>query len=270
MTTNLRLFMVCSVIVLLISHASADAATWRFASPQTRLFRPLLADPTETRFGFYPYLNKNRLGGDIGGSWEAFDVSWDDSQQTRLRFGLHAGVFTLLRKDGVTYPLDTGDFLIGIHTDVQRGRFTGRFEFTHVSAHLADGFNGMRPSITYSREYFTLYGAYQWPYIRLYTSLRLSNHAIPDTRRWRLQAGGELISGRLFGHTPRSYIAYDLRFFRDDGAVANQTIQAGFLIHNTAGTGLRMAFIVHTGRNEHGQFHNLNDQYMGLGLFFDL
>ncbi len=68
MTPNLRLFMVCSVIVLLISHASADAATWRFASPQTRLFRPLLADPTETRFGFYPYLNKNRLGGDIGRS----------------------------------------------------------------------------------------------------------------------------------------------------------------------------------------------------------
>ena len=265
-----RLLIVCALIPLMLSLYPAQAVTWRFASPQQRLFRPLLADPTETRFGVYPYLNKNRLEGDIGGSWEAFDVSWDNSWPTRLRVGIHSGVFTSLRKDGVTYPLDTADFLIGIHTDLQKGLFTGRFEFAHVSAHLADGFKGTRPPITYSREDFTLYGAYQWPHIRLYTSLRLSNHAIPDTRKWRLQAGGELISRRLFGHMPRSYLAYDLRLFRDNGIVANQTIQAGILIHNTDRVGLRLAFIVHTGRNEHGQFHDLNDQYTGLGLFFDL
>lgn len=265
------LYLIISGVLLgLFICPAAHAADWRFASPQKRLFRPLLADPTETRFGIIPYLSKNRLEGDIGGSWEAFDVSWDDARPLRLRVGIHSGVFTLLRKDGVTYPLDTADFLIGIHADMQKGLFTGRFEFVHVSAHLADGFKGTRTPITYSREYFTLYGAYQLPHLRLYGSLRASNHAIPDTRRWRLQAGGELVSGRLFGHIPRSYLAWDMRIFSDGGTVANHTVQAGLMIHNTDQAGLRIAMIIHTGRSEHGQFHDLNDQYAGLGLFFDL
>ena len=262
--------LISGVLLGLFLCPAVHAADWRFAVPQKRLFRPLLADPTEPRFGILPYLNRSRLEGDIGGSWEAFDVDWEAPSHMRLRAGIHTGVFTLLRKDGVTYPLDTADFLIGIHTDLQKGRLTGRFAFAHVSAHLADGFKGPRPPITYSREDFTLYGAYQWPQVRLYTSLRLSSHAIPDIRRWQLQAGGELISGRLFGPVPQTYIAYDLRIFRDSGLIANQTIQAGLLIHSTDQTGLRLTLTIHTGRNEHGQFHDLTDQYTALGLFFDL
>ena len=247
---------------------TADAATWRFA-PRQRVFRPLLADPGEPRFGIYRYLDASKLEGQIGGAFEAFNVTRTDG--TIIQFGIHAGVFTLLGKNGNIFPLETADFLLSTHTDLQHGRLTGRFEFGHVSAHLADGFkNPARPPITYSREFFTLYGSYQFPHLRVYSSVRYLNHTIPRFPRGRVQAGGELESPRLFGHIPRVYLAYDIRVFKDVNVVANQTAQAGVSIHTDDHAGLRVALIGHTGRSEHGQFHDLADRFVGIGVFFDL
>lgn len=257
------------VIVTLICSGSVNAAEWQFA-PDGRLFRPLLADPGEARLGVFGYVTGNRLEGVIGGSWEGFGVGWPGMPPTRLKVGIHAGVFTLLRKSSVTFPLETADFLFGIHTDLQRGFFSGRFAFDHVSAHLVDGYNGPRQAFTYSREFFTLYGAYDRSWLRLYGGIRVSNHAIPNTKRWGLQAGTELTSKPLWGPLPRVYVAYDLRLFDDAGASGNQTAHAGLLFHNAAHAGLRIAFLLHSGRSEHGQFHDLPDRFAGVGIFFDL
>ena len=245
-----------------------NASEWRFA-PRGRLFLPLLADPMEPRFSLVTYFNNNRLEGTIGGSWEAVDVAWDSG--VLLRSGIHAGVFTLLRKSGATFPLETTDFLFAWHTDLRYHRLTGRFEFAHISAHMADGYTDPdRTPITYSREFLTIYADYRWFPLRLYSSLRVSNHAIPDIKRWRVQFGGELNSGFLLGRNPRLFAAYDVRIFDSSGTVANQTGQLGVMFHTSQHTGLRIALVGHTGRSEHGQFHDLSDHYVGLGLFFDM
>ena len=138
--------------------------------------------------------------------------------------------------------------------------------------------------MTYSREYFTVYGAREMRFApgsaigsaigsaRVYGSLRWSNHAIPDVRRWRIQAGAELTFRPLTGDggTTRAYLACDVRMFRDGDISVNRTAHAGLLFHNGASRGLRLAFVYHGGRSEHGQFHHLEDDYAGIGLFFDL
>lgn len=290
--------------------AEASDGTWRFAAPQQRLFRPLLADPTEARLAV-TYNLADRLNGDIGGSWEAADYAWDADGGLRFRTGIHAGVFSKLRRSGTTFPLETADYLIGFHADLGNDRITGRFEYAHVSAHLADGYVGyggpgqaaradkthnphqadqadladrtMR-AMTYSREYFTLYGARTIRFARgsaigsaigsarVYGSLRWSNHAIPDVRRWRVQAGAEMVFRPLAGEggATRAYLACDVRLFRDGDISVNRTAHAGLLFHNEDSRGLRLAFVYHGGRSEHGQFHHLKDDYAGIGLFFDL
>ena len=275
--------------------AEASGGTWRFAAPQQRLFRPLLADPTEARLAVTSNLD-DRLNGDIGGSWEAAGYAWGADSGLRFRTGIHAGVFSKLRRSGTTFPLETADYLIGFHADLGNNRITWRFEYAHVSAHLADGYDGpdradkadqttraMR-AMTYSREYFTLYGAREMRLApgsaigsaigsaRVYGSLRWSNHAIPDVRRWRVQGGAELVFRPLAGDggATRAYLACDLRLFRDGDISVNRTVHAGLLFHNGASRGLRLAFVYHGGRSEHGQFHNLEDDYAGIGLFFDL
>lgn len=256
------------MVIPLVFTADLNAADLRFA-PRGRLFQPLLADPTEPRFALVAYLNNNRVEGTIGGSWEAFDVAWNSG--VLLRSGMHAGVFTQLRKSGATFPLETTDFMFAWHTDLRHHRFTGRFEFAHISAHIADGFNDpARTPITYSREFLALYGDYRWPPLRLYSSLRVSNHAIPDIKRWRVQFGGELNSGLLLGRNPRLYAAYDVRIFDNSGTVVNQTGQMGVMFHTSERNGFRIALVGHTGRSEHGQFHDLSDHYVGLGVFFDM
>lgn len=275
--------------------AEASGGTWRFAAPQQRLFRPLLADPTEARLAITSNLG-NRLSGDIGASWEAADYAWDGDSGLRFRTGIHAGVFSRLRRSGTTFPLETADYLIGFHADLGNDRYTGRFEYAHVSAHLADGYEGYggphQPdqedratrAMTYSREYFTLYGAREMRFAtgsaissaigsaRVYGSLRWSNHAIPDVRRWRVQGGAELVFRPLAGEggATRAYLACDVRLFRDGDISVNRTVHAGLLFHNEASRGLRLAFVYHGGRSEHGQFHRLEDDYAGIGLFFDL
>lgn len=267
----------------------AAAGTWRFAGPQQRLFRPLLADPTEARLAVTTNLD-NRLNGDIGGSWEAADYAWDGAGRDgtgrdgghplRFRAGIHAGVFSKLRWSGTTFPLETADYLVGFHADLGNDRLTGRFEYAHVSAHLADGYDGPERAMTYSREYFTLYGSYERAFTpgsamgsaRMYGSLRWSNHAIPDVRRWRIQGGAELVSRPLTGTdgATRAYVACDVRLFRDVDLSVNRTAHAGLLFHNASSRGLRLALVYHGGRSEHGQFHHLEDNYGGVGLFFDL
>ncbi|MDE2726534.1 MAG: DUF1207 domain-containing protein, partial [Gemmatimonadota bacterium] len=225
-----------------VDAADASGGTWRFAAPQQRLFRPLLADPTEARLAVTTNLG-DRLNGDIGGSWEAADYAWGADSGLRFRTGIHAGVFSKLRRSGTTFPLETADYLIGFHADLGNDRTTGRFEYAHVSAHLADGYEGyggprhvdqadqavravraMR-AMTYSREYFTLYVARETRFTtgsaigsaigsaRVYGSLRWSNHAIPDVRRWRVQGGAELVFRPLAGEggATRAYLACDVR-----------------------------------------------------------
>ena len=315
------------VLLLLAISPAFDAAeasdgTWRFAAPQQRLFRSLLADPTEARLAVTSNLG-DRLNGDIGGSWEAADYAWGADSDLRFRTGIHAGVFSKLRRSGTTFPLETADYLIGFHADLGNDRITWRFEYAHVSAHLADGYDGYdgyggyggyggpgktgracqagrtdqadradradqadqaMGAMTYSREYFTLYGAREMRFApgsavgssigsaRVYGSLRWSNHAIPDVRRWRVQGGAELVFRPLAGPggATRAYLACDVRLFRDGEISVNRTAHAGLLFHNGASRGLRVAFVYHGGRSDHGQFHRLNDDYAGIGLFFDL
>ena len=268
--------------------AEASGGTWRFAAPQQRLFRPLLADPTEARLAVTSNLD-DRLNGDIGGSWEAAGYAWGTDSGLRFRTGIHAGVFSKLRRSGTTFPLETADYLIGFHADLGNDRMTWRFEYAHVSAHLADGYDGYEGpdrayqadqstrAMTYSREYFTLYGAREMRLApgsaigsaigsaRVYGSLRWSNHAIPDVRRWRVQGGTELVFRPLAGDggATRAYLACDLRLFRDGEISINRTVHAGLLFHNEASRGLRLAFVYHGGRSEHGQFHHLEDDYAG-------
>lgn len=266
-------------ISLAFDAGGALGGTWRFAAPQQRLFRPLLADPTEARLAVTSNLD-DRLNGDIGVSWEAADYAWDGDSRLRFRTGIHAGVFSRLRWSGTTYPLETADYLVGFHADLGNDRLNGRFEYAHVSAHLADGYDGPGQAFTYSREYFTLYGTHERRFApgaaigsaRVYGSLRWSNHAIPDVQRWRVQAGAELVSRPLTGSggATRAYLACDLRMFRDGEMSVNRTAHAGLLFHNGASRGLRLALVYHGGRSEHGQFHHLEDDYAGIGLFFDL
>ncbi len=277
-------YLACAGILSLALTLAFDAAagTWRFAAPQQRLFRPLLADPTGTRLAVTTNLD-DRLNGDIGGSWEAADYVWDGADRDkgrtlRFRTGIHAGVFSKLRWSGTTFPLETADYLIGMHADLGSGRLTGRFEYAHVSAHLADGYDGPEQAMTYSREYFTLYGSYKrrargggmFGSARIYGSLRWSNHAIPNVRRWRVQAGAELVSSPLTDGAARAYLACDMRVFRDGDLSVNRTAHAGLMFHNDGSRGLRLALVYHGGRSEHGQFHHQKDNYAGVGLFFDL
>ena len=265
------------VVTGLFTAFDAAAGTWRFAAQQKRLFRPLLADPTEARLAVVTNLD-DRLNGDIGGSWEAADYAWDEDGRMRFRTGIHTGVFSKLRWSGTTFPLETADYLVGMHADLGNDRLTGRFEYAHVSAHLADGYDGPNQAFTYSREYFTLYGSYERHArretmigsVRVYGSFRWSNHAIPDVRRWRIQGGTELVSRPLMDGAARAYLACDVRLFRDGVMSVNRTAHAGLLFHNEGSRGLRLALVYHGGRSEHGQFHHLEDSYGGVGLFFDL
>ena len=271
-----RTGVLCLALVL---TCDADAGSWRFAAPQQRLFRPLLADPTETRLAVTSNLG-NRLNGNIGTSWEAADYTWDAAGPLRFRTGIHAGVFSKLRRAGTAFPLETADYLIGFHADLGNDGLTGRFEYAHVSAHLGDGYDGPEQPFTYSREYFTLYGSFRREArrgvmigsVRVYGSFRWSYHAIPDVRRWRVQAGTELVSHPLTGTAgaTRAYLAGDLRVFRDGDVAINPTVQAGLLFHDEADRGLRIALVYHGGRSEHGQLHQVEDHYGGVGLFFDL
>ena len=223
--------------------AEASGGTWRFAAPQQRLFRPLLADPTEARMAVTSNLD-DRLNGDIGGSWEAAGLCVgrgpraavpDRDPCRRILEAAPVGNDLPPRDRRLPDRLPRGpgqrpdDVEVRIRPrERPPGRRVRRVRRTGPGGPGGPGVQGGQRgtsgpgrtqatrAMTYSREYFTLFGAREMRLApgsaigsaigsaRVYGSLRWSNHAIPDVRRWRVQGGAELVFRPLSGDWRRN------------------------------------------------------------------
>jgi hypothetical protein len=260
---------------------SALADRWDFL-PGNPLFNSLVGDLREPQYGIIAKPDQNHYDGAIGQAIEF--IQWQTNETTKWAWGIEGASFLELDSLGAaTYPLRVSDWYLGTYFSEQSGNFSNRLEYEHVSSHLGDElFDPAPPAlpvehIIYSRESLRWTSSYYFSEnFRLYGGPCYWTHLSPDSSDPRLffHAGIELYSDYFHFVAAthlRGYFTYDLKVLGEAGGVADQNFEIGvqWRWKRDSHQSLRIAAFYYAGNSLYGQFYQMPDNYLGLGIFFD-
>ncbi|HVZ79294.1 MAG TPA: DUF1207 domain-containing protein [bacterium] len=244
--------------------------TWTFL-PVAPLFQPLYGDLREPHTGLTAYGDKTRFEGAVGSTFEFLQYLPKDG--TRWGWGVFGDGTILLDEDGATFPMQAGDWNVGMYVSEVSGDLSHRLEFQHRSAHLGDALQGIRNPIFFSRENFNYALAFRpSPDLTFYSKLGAWWNMAPHGAALFASAGAEVFTGPadLWGTVLRGYTSGDLRWIQEI-EVLDQTYQVGLLwkFKEAESRDIRLALVYYNGNSQFGQFLRDHDEHFGFGLFFD-
>jgi hypothetical protein len=275
-------------LCLLGITGAAQADRWDFLPP-TPLFNPLIGDLREPQDAIIAPLNEGVYDGAIGQTVEV--IQWQSNATTKWAWGIEGACFLELGSLGnAIFPLYVSDWYLGTYFSERSGNFSNRLEFEHVSSHLGDylfdqyqydsqsgNWVLLDPRIIYSRESLRYTASYDFSEnFRLYGGPCYWTHLSPDSgdSRFFFHAGAEFYTDYfhfILGTRGRGYFTYDLKVLGEAGGVVDQTFEIGFQWRwkRDSHQSVRMAALYYTGNSPYGQFFQLPENYLGLGIFFD-
>jgi hypothetical protein len=254
---------------------ASSADYWDFL-PGEPLFAPLIGDLQEPQYSIVARPDQNHFDGAIGQTVEF--IQWQPNEATKWSWGIEGSALLQLAATGpATYPLVVSDWCVGTYFTEKSGNFSNRLEYKHVSSHLGDSLIYTVPRIIYSRESFKLTSSYDFsPNFRLYGGPCYWSHLSPDSSDPRLyfHGGLEVYTDYipLFSATHgRCYLSYDIKVLGEAGGVVDQTLEIGvqWRWKKDSHQSIRMAGVLYNGNSEYGQFYQNQDNFWGLGIFFD-
>ena len=196
-----------------------------------------------------------------------------------LTIGSDFFTYTLLRGEkNFHFPVDAVDYLFGFNVNyvdsLDDGILSSRLRLSHISAHFVDGHyngttgnwkDGLNPRV-YSREFFDLTVSYEPS-----SNLRF---AIGTVYLWHLDPTTlpkfSGYAGTEYHHSLFSiFQGYAAYLFTATGLRPRHEFQAGTKIGNWNGRGTKIFFVYYSGNSIHGEYHDRNDEYSGVGFNID-
>jgi hypothetical protein len=155
-----------------------------------------------------------------------------------------------------------------------------RFRFSHISAHLVDGrfdekldewIEGRDP-FTFSKEFIELFPYYRINGFRIYVGLTYIVSTTPkNINKGIYQAGFDYYVLMLSSGFVTPFVAYDFKLSGfDDIYSGNNIIKAGVKIGNPFERGFSILFAYFSGKSVHGEFFDVNENYLSAGFNLDL
>ncbi len=248
--------------------------------PDKLSMEPFYANFLEPKIGFLFTTGENNIRLDIGASRDLLQ-SVNKTENTTLSLGADFFTFTKLRgEDNFHFPVDAVDYLFGINSTWQKNQSDAavgaRLRFSHISAHLVDGHydpqkgwrEGKAPHV-YSREFFELTPFYQTDSYRGYLGITYIVHVVPhDVKPWMINCGAEYFY-RGISPLINPFIAYDLRTIVLDKTTINNTFLAGIKFGQPYSAGVRVQYTYFSGKNIHGEYYDVKENYSSIGLTID-
>ncbi len=161
------------IILVLISFIKINsfAQTTNEWFPADLNIQPFVAHFLEPKTGFQYLFEIEKVRIDIGTSQDI--IHWKQDYQT-FSFGADFFTYTRARSESdFKFPVETIDYLFGINGGykykTEKKEWGARLRFSHISAHLVDGYYDSetqtwldnRQPFVYSREFFELIGYYK-------------------------------------------------------------------------------------------------------------
>lgn len=261
------------VIGRLLFFASVFLTALSFSTAQQRLhFKPLLANPLESRIGTLYEASENRLRLDIGASTDL--VSIYQTEEKKLTLGTDFFTLTRLRSEGnLKFPVETSDYFFGLNSCLSFDKFTKvRARLAHISSHLVDGLANenavLNPKpFVYSREFLDVVITREFDLVRPYLGLNyvFSNRALyKEVPLLIAQAGfdSKVAINESFSFSS----GMDLKTGLDVSGFTVVAAQAGIEVKLDYNTSLFIGAHYYNGTSIHGMFFDTNDEYLGYGF----
>lgn len=250
--------------------------------PDDLNIQPFTANTIEPKLGFIFQVGKNELRLDIGNSIDV--IKYQPNENETYTFGADLFTFTFLRGEkNFHFPVDAVDYLFGVNFGykkvLENSEYGARLRLSHISAHFVDGhFDGTsnqwrdgRNPIVYSREFFELMPYYKINTIRFYAGITYLINVTPSTiGKDSYQAGFDYFyPHKVFGSfTP--FAAYDFKLANTGELTGNNTLMLGIKFGKIDGKGFSIFYQYYKGKNMHGEYYNLDEEYSAVGLNLDL
>lgn len=261
------------------SAAQADVVVF----PETKLFKPLLADPKRPRFfagltglNMGPVDSTAALTG-FGGQFGA--VRWPNaSGDGGWQVSLSAAAFAQFDVAEESAPLLNSDFIVGVPITYRSGPFSVRFRPYHQSSHLGDETQEMgRDRINFAFEAVESLVAWDFGPVRAYGGGELLITRDPENRdRGMIHTGADYRSStpltRAWGGTRLFPVAgVDVKFRQDHDWEPAIAASAGLQIHPESGPiaaerHYDILAVWHTGPSPFGQFFQADANFWGLTM----
>lgn len=247
--------------------------------PDGDVFRPLVADPLETRTFLsvigVDFEQTQTTAASVGIGANLGFYRWPGERPGEgWQLGMFAHFASQFDLEEDSYPLINTDFRVGFALGYRRGDWSARAKVLHQSSHLGDEFllSGNAPEREdLSIELIDLVFAYERAGWRPYVGTSYLFHADPETlKKWGLQAGVDylgttpvLFGGRLTG-------GVDIRALEENDWRAGVSAKVG-LAYGRADPerrGVTVLFEYYDGPSPFGQFYRDVISYYGVALQF--
>lgn len=268
-------------LLLLIIKINSFAQTKTEWFPSGLNIQPFTAHFLEPKAGFQYLFDLEKVRIDIGTS---HDITHWTSEDESFSFGADFFTYTRARsEDNFKFPVETVDYLFGINgsykSKFEKSEWGARLRFSHISAHLVDGYydsefeswiNGREPFV-YSREFFELIAYYKIYGVRVYGGITYNIHIVPDEiKNGIFQLGFDYYPDLLATNVFSPFIAYDFKLSGIDKYSGNNIVSAGIKFGQPTSRGFSILVSYFSGKSVHGEFYDLNENYVTIGINLDI
>jgi hypothetical protein len=257
------------VVVSFRADAQESDVTLDFF-PGTKIFPLFTADGLSHQLSLSRVTEKREWIGAIGGSVPIMQLNL---QQAKMQGSVAVTIFNRLIKTPRHLTVYTVDYKVDFPVDIRFSELSLRAGIGHISCHFADDAIELlgKKSIQHINDYFSLAAAYDVSAIQgyVYAGFNYSYGTQPVAYRpWLLQAGVEFANIEL--HKEASvYGAIDVKVRQEVGWGSTRSFQMGFKLFPRLHYRLRLAYTLHTGYEDRGQFY-LNQETINLvSVFID-
>ena len=275
----MRFVSVLIIISFIKLNSLAQTTTEWF--PAELNIQPFTAHFLEPKAGFQYLFDLDKVRIDIGTSRDI--IHWNSEAES---FSFGADIFTYTRarsEDNFKFPVETIDYLFGVNgsykSKSEDSEWGARLRFSHISAHLVDGYykaeseswiNGREPFV-YSKEFFELIAYYKIYQVRVYGGITYNIHIMPDEIKKDIYQFG-LDYYPDFARTALlfPFIAYDFNLTGIEEYSGNNIVSLGIKFGQPESRGLSILASYFSGKSVHGEFYDVSESYLTIGINLDI
>jgi hypothetical protein len=244
--------------------------------PAHELFAPLLADPSELKFGFefgFPVGHHDVANIDAGDYLGVYRWALGGVGAMQLSVG---GAINSRFDATTAHNLQVIDYYGNVPLDLRIGSFSARSMFYHDSSHLGDDYlreKGIQDQNNSWNAFREIISFQPWKPIRLYGGYTWAVNTLPEWKgRQAAQGGVEIYfnpSENAFFHP---YWGNDVQSWERSSWNATWTSQLGVTTGSETSKGRGISYFVQfmTGPRYEGQFYTNRETIWGVGLKFRL
>jgi len=240
------------------------------------MYPAYLASERESRFAGQFFYNRHQgwlMDAAVGGRVGVLRYGTDDLLRPEgYQLDLEGAAFPRLTLDSAR-EFQSSDFRVGLPLTFRRGPLEAKFAYYHYCSHLGDMYiedhAGVKRS-PYTRDALVL-GLALRPKedLRFYVEADYAFYIYGNAEPWQLQFGVDWSTLKMTGPRGAPFFAINSMLRQDVDFGGNMTVQTGWQWRGQAGELLRTGFHYFNGKSNQGQFYNLFEQQVGLGLWYD-